>query len=117
MAPQNTVATQICTRIHLQDNFLRTAEWVHENVTGHIWEVHVWSGSNYSGRQLNAAKAAPKHVDRILSGGSIVTRPYCETMGHDRSSQLVHRFGWRWSWDSRTDRLGDFGYHYMDFAS
>ncbi|UCF14831.1 MAG: Gfo/Idh/MocA family oxidoreductase [Phycisphaerales bacterium] len=117
VARENNLATQMGTQIHAGNNYRRVVELVHAGAIGHVRDVHVWLGANFTGPpkptnmwQPDAPTdrpAVPETLDWDLWLGPAEYRPY-----HPDYAP----FKWRGWWNFANGQLGDFFCHFCDLA-
>ena len=106
-AKKRKLVTQMGTQIHAGDNYRRVVELIQAGAVGDVKEVHVWSGTSYSGdgKRPAATPPVPEGLDWDLWVGPAPIRPY---------SPAYVPFHWRRWWDFGGGALNDMACHYMD---
>ena len=111
-ARQDSIATQMGTQIHANDNYRRVVELVQAGAVGPVTEAHVWCNRSISpiGQVQLPEEAIPEGFDWNAWLGPAADRPY--NTGYWRGGNL----NWNRRWDFGNGVLGDMGSHLIDLA-
>ena len=110
VAKETRVATQMGNHGRSSEGHRQTVEWIKDGAIGAVREVHAWSGTPRTAKDVwpgEGPAVKPARLNWDLWLGPRSARPY---------SGKLAPFVWRWVWDFGNGTMPDMSPHHLDPA-